>query len=71
MASLTGKVAIVTGGGRGIGRAISERLAQDGASIVVNYAKSAEGAKEVVSAIEGGAVVWHLLSHRYKVRAMT
>jgi len=52
MKSLTGKVAIVTGAGRGIGRALAERLAKDGASIVVNYAKSAEGAKEVVAAIE-------------------
>lgn len=52
MASLFGKIAIVTGGSRGIGRAIAKRLAQDGASVVVNYAKSAEGAKQVVCAIE-------------------
>lgn len=52
MAPLVGKIAIVTGGSRGIGRAIAERLAQDGASVVVNYARSADKAKEVVKAIE-------------------
>lgn len=52
MASLTGKVAIVTGGSRGIGRAIAERLGQDGASVVVNYKAEADKAKEVVSAVE-------------------
>ncbi|WP_293128435.1 SDR family NAD(P)-dependent oxidoreductase [Microcoleus sp. bin38.metabat.b11b12b14.051] len=38
MASLAGKVAIVTGASRGIGRAIALRLSQEGASVVVNYA---------------------------------
>ncbi|BAY50452.1 short-chain dehydrogenase/reductase SDR (plasmid) [Scytonema sp. HK-05] len=52
MAPLVGKIAIVTGATSGIGRAIAERLAQDGASVVVNYAHSADKAKEVVSAIE-------------------
>ncbi|MEG4585046.1 SDR family oxidoreductase [Microcoleus sp. MOSTC5] len=52
MASLAGKVAIVTGASRGIGRAIALRLSEEGASVVVNYAKGAEQAKEVVSAIE-------------------
>lgn len=51
MAPLTGKVAIVTGGSRGIGRAITERLGQDGATVVVNYAQNSEKAQEVVSAI--------------------
>jgi 3-oxoacyl-[acyl-carrier protein] reductase len=59
MGSLKGKVAIVTGASRGIGRGIAERLAQDGASVVVNYAKNAEEAKKVVAGIEakGGKAV--------------
>ena len=52
MTSLAGKVAIVTGASRGIGRAIALRLSQEGASVVVNYAKGIEQAKNVVSAIE-------------------
>jgi 3-oxoacyl-[acyl-carrier protein] reductase len=41
MNSLEGKVAVITGASRGIGRATAERLARDGASVVVNYSKSA------------------------------
>jgi 3-oxoacyl-[acyl-carrier protein] reductase len=59
MGTLTGKVAIVTGASDGIGRAIAERLAQDGATVIVNYGKSADKAKEVVAGIEakGGKAV--------------
>ena len=59
MGSLTEKVAIVTGSSDGIGRAIAERLAQDGATVVVNYGKSADKAKQVVVGIEekGGKAV--------------
>jgi 3-oxoacyl-[acyl-carrier protein] reductase len=52
MATLKGKVAIVTGSSRGIGRAIAERLGKEGASVVVNYARGADQASQVVSAIE-------------------
>ncbi|MEG4800344.1 SDR family oxidoreductase [Microcoleus sp. ARI1-B5] len=51
MPSLAGKVAIVTGASRGIGRAIALRLSQEGASVVVNYARGADQAQDVVSAI--------------------
>jgi 3-oxoacyl-[acyl-carrier protein] reductase len=62
MGSLTDKVAIVTGASSGIGRAIAERLAQEGATVVVNYAKSEDKAKAVVTGIQsrgGKAVAMH------------
>jgi 3-oxoacyl-[acyl-carrier protein] reductase len=52
MFRLDGKVAIVTGGSRGIGRAISEALAGQGAFVVVNYVRGEEEAKKTVAAIE-------------------
>lgn len=48
---LEAKSALITGGSRGIGRAIAERLAADGAAVVINYARNKERAQEVVSAI--------------------
>ncbi|KAL4892275.1 hypothetical protein BDV59DRAFT_202785 [Aspergillus ambiguus] len=50
---LTGKVALVTGGARGIGAGISIELARRGASVAINYAHSPESANAVVSAIDG------------------
>lgn len=50
---LEGKIALVTGSGRGIGREIALRLARDGATIVAHYASSSAGAAQVVAEIEG------------------
>lgn len=49
--SLAGKVALITGASKGIGRATALRLARDGASVVVNYLSDAAGAREVVEQI--------------------
>ena len=49
---LEGRVAVVTGGGRGIGRGIAERLARDGAHCVITYRKQADVAADTVAAIE-------------------
>ncbi|MCZ2115048.1 MAG: 3-oxoacyl-[acyl-carrier-protein] reductase [Anaerolineae bacterium] len=56
---LTDKVAVVTGASRGIGRAIAEELAAEGAKVVINYLSNAAAADEVVSGIiaRGGTAI--------------
>jgi 3-oxoacyl-[acyl-carrier protein] reductase len=56
-----GKAALVTGAGRGLGRVIARRLAEEGAAVVVNYAASREGAEALVDEIReaGGQAVAH------------
>lgn len=74
MANLTGKVAIVTGSSRGIGRALAERLGRDGAKVVVTYAGNKDKAEAVVSTIKASgsdAVALHFdLSKLDDIRAL-
>ena len=61
MQNMNGKVALVTGGGRGIGRAASLSLAKQGAKVIVNYSSSSQAAEAVVQEIKrmgGDAIAW-------------
>ncbi|HIU03521.1 MAG TPA: 3-oxoacyl-[acyl-carrier-protein] reductase [Candidatus Onthocola gallistercoris] len=51
MKRLEGKIALVTGGGRGIGAAIARKLAEEGAAVIINYSHSEAAAKEVADGI--------------------
>ncbi|MFD8954253.1 SDR family oxidoreductase [Streptomyces xanthophaeus] len=71
---LEGKIALVTGGSRGIGRAVAERLAQDGAVVALTYARDANAAHDVVARIRkdgGRAFALHAeLGHRGDAAAL-
>jgi 3-oxoacyl-[acyl-carrier protein] reductase len=63
--SLFGKVALVTGGSRGIGAAIVRRMARDGAAVAFTYAASRERATALAAEIESeGGTVLAILRHR-------
>ncbi|WGV28020.1 glucose 1-dehydrogenase [Halotia branconii] len=57
---LDGKVALVTGSSQGIGQAIAIRLAQDGASVVINYRSHPEGAQETLNQVQAAGGKCHM-----------
>ena len=71
---LAGKIALVTGAGRGIGREIALRLARDGASIIAHYAHSKAGAEQTVADVQasgGTAIAYQAdIASRAEVKAM-
>ncbi|MDK2901402.1 MAG: 3-oxoacyl-[acyl-carrier protein] reductase [Thermosediminibacterales bacterium] len=56
MKELSGKIAVVTGGSRGIGKAIALELAENGANVVINYSKDSKGAQEVAENIRNKGI---------------
>src|SRR5262245_21850820 len=71
---LTGKIALVTGSSQGIGRAIAERFAQEGADVVINYNRTLSGAEEALRTVEAagrrGFMVKADLSNTTEVRKL-
>jgi 3-oxoacyl-[acyl-carrier protein] reductase len=71
---LDGKVALVTGAGRGIGKVVAERLACDGADVVIHYHGSSAGAEETLAAVEAagakGLLVKADIARRDEVKAL-
>jgi glucose 1-dehydrogenase len=71
---LAGKVALVTGSSQGIGRAIAERFAQEGADVVINYNRTPGGAEEALRNVEAtgrrGLIVKADLSNTREVRKL-
>ncbi len=70
MKDLEGKTALVTGGGKGIGRAISQALAGMGAKVVVNYLSDKVAAEEAASSMPGATVYQADVSEPAEVEAM-
>jgi glucose 1-dehydrogenase len=58
--NLNGKVALVTGSSQGIGQAIATRLAQEGASVVINYRSHPEGAQETLNRLQAAGSKCHM-----------
>jgi len=72
MSKLNERVALITGGSRGIGAAIAKRLAADGASVAITYAKEASAASALVKAIElGGGKAIAIQADAADVEAVT
>ena len=60
MASLKGNVAVVTGGGRGIGKEVCRQLAKKGAQVIVNYSRSKDAAESLVSELNQDLSLIHI-----------
>ena len=71
---LTNKIALVTGSSQGIGRAIAERFAQEGADVIINYNRTPGGAEEALRNVEAsgrrGLIVQADLSHAAEARKL-
>jgi enoyl-[acyl-carrier protein] reductase III len=59
--ALNGKVALITGGSRGIGRAITLKLASEGADVIINFFRKRETAESTAEAARGKGVTAHTI----------